>query len=155
MDFRFQVLVCAHRYISRTGESQHGQGLCYVLSNDLKYDETYEPCKGRTTTRAHEDYGFCQVGTSGTILDDNTIVLGTPGPYTWRGTVFVISVGGEYLKRDKIHYYGPHLEQTSPVDKYSYLGMWASLLCDRMTPLIYPFPFFCNRNGGNRWQILR
>lgn len=116
-------MVCAHRYISQVGESQHGQGLCYVLSNDLKYDETYEPCKGRSTTRAHEDYGFCQVGTSGTILDDNTMVLGTPGPYTWRGTVFVISVGGEYLKRDKIHYYGPHLDQTSPVDKYSYLGM--------------------------------
>lgn len=64
-----------------------------------------------------------QVGTSGALLDDGTMILGTPGPYTWRGTVFVISVGGEYLKRDKNHYYSPHLDQTSPVDKYSYLGI--------------------------------
>lgn len=116
------MLVCAHRYISRVGESQHGRGLCYVLSNDLKYDDVSEPCKGRSTIRAHEDYGFCQVGTSGTILDDNTMVLGTPGPYTWRGTIFVTMIGGDYLKRDKFIYSGPHFETTSPVDKYSYLG---------------------------------
>lgn len=65
-----------------------------------------------------------QVGTSGALLDDGTMILGTPGPYTWRGTMFVISVGGEYLKRDKNHYYSPHLDQTSPVDKYSYLGLY-------------------------------
>ncbi|XP_055302350.1 integrin alpha-PS1 isoform X2 [Sitodiplosis mosellana] len=118
-----KVLVCAHRYIAKTGESQHGQGLCYVLTNDLKFDDSYEPCKGRNTEREHEEYGYCQVGTSGALLDDGTMILGTPGPYTWRGTMFVISVGGEYLKRDKNHYYSPHLDQTSPVDKYSYLGM--------------------------------
>lgn len=117
-----QVLVCAHRYIVKTGEQQHGQGLCYILTNDLKFDETYEPCKGRSTEREHEDYGYCQVGTSGALLDDGTMILGTPGPYTWRGTLFVISVGGEYLKRDKNHYYGPHFDLNSPVDKYSYLG---------------------------------
>lgn len=115
--------MCAHRYIAKTGESQHGQGLCYVLTNDLKFDDSYEPCKGRNTEREHEEYGYCQVGTSGALLDDGTMILGTPGPYTWRGTMFVISVGGEYLKRDKNHYYSPHLDQTSPVDKYSYLGM--------------------------------
>lgn len=114
--------MCAHRYIIQTGDSQHGQGLCYVLNNDLKYDEAYEPCKGRSTQRSHEEYGFCQAGTSGILLDDDTMVLGTPGPITWRGTIFVISIGGEYLKRDKNHYYGPHTEQSSPVDKYSYLG---------------------------------
>lgn len=117
-----KVLVCAHRYITKISDSQHGQGLCYVLSNDLKYDETYEPCKGRSVVRQHEDYGFCQAGTSGAMLDDGTMIIGTPGPITWRGTIFVISVDGEYLKRDKNHYYGPHSEQTSPVDKYSYLG---------------------------------
>jgi integrin alpha 7 len=51
------------------------------------------------------------------------MVLGTPGLYTWRGTIFVIAVGGEYLKRDKTNYYGSHTDSTSPVDKYSYLGM--------------------------------
>ncbi|XP_054088332.1 integrin alpha-PS1 isoform X1 [Zeugodacus cucurbitae] len=118
-----KVLVCAHRYISKLMENRFGQGLCYVLNNDLTFDEAYEPCKGRTVAREHEDYGFCQVGTSGALLDDNTMVLGSPGPFTWRGTVFVTEIGGEYLERDKTMYYGDHLENTSPVDKYSYLGM--------------------------------
>lgn len=46
-----KVLVCAHRYISLSGESQHGQGLCYVLMNDLSYDDVYEPCKGRSVAK--------------------------------------------------------------------------------------------------------
>lgn len=46
-----KVLVCAHRYISLNGESQHGQGLCYVLTNDLKYEDVYEPCKGRSVAK--------------------------------------------------------------------------------------------------------
>lgn len=73
--------------------------------------------------RAHEEYGYCQVGTSATLLDDDTVVLGSPGPYTWRGTIFVTSFEESFLKRDKNIYYGPHFDQTSPVDKYSYLGM--------------------------------
>uniref|UniRef100_A0A1B0F9S5 Uncharacterized protein n=1 Tax=Glossina morsitans morsitans TaxID=37546 RepID=A0A1B0F9S5_GLOMM len=118
-----KVLVCAHRYITKVRENRYGQGLCYVLTNELGLEEVYEPCKGRTVQRAHEDYGFCQVGTSGALLDDNTMVLGTPGPFTWRGTVFVTEIGGEYLERDKNMYYGDHSDNTSPVDKYSYLGM--------------------------------
>ncbi|XP_075155333.1 multiple edematous wings isoform X2 [Haematobia irritans] len=118
-----KVLVCAHRYITKVRENRYGQGLCYVLTNELSYDEVYEPCKGRTVQRAHEDYGFCQVGTSGALLDDNTMVLGTPGPFTWRGTVFVTEIGGEYLERDKNMYYGDHSDTSSPVEKYSYLGM--------------------------------
>lgn len=123
-----QVLVCAHRYITKFGESQHGQGLCYILGNDFTFDETYEPCRGRSTERAHEEYGYCQAGTSGILLEDSTMILGTPGPFTWRGTIFVISIGGEYLKRDKMHYYGPHNDQNAPVEKYSYLGK-ETLLC--------------------------
>lgn len=49
------------------------------------------------------------------------MLLGTPGPFTWRGTMFVITVGGDYLSRDKNHYYSPH-ERDAPVEKYSYLG---------------------------------
>lgn len=75
--------------------------------------------------REHEDYGYCQAGTSGILLDDGTMVLGTPGPYTWRGTIFVISVGEDYLKRDKTHYYTPHTDQNATTDKYSYLGKFA------------------------------
>ncbi|XP_017852272.1 integrin alpha-PS1 isoform X2 [Drosophila busckii] len=118
-----KVLVCAHRYVTIVMENRYGQGLCYLLTNDLKFDEVYEPCKGRAVQRQHEDYGFCQAGTSGALLDDNTMVLGTPGPLTWRGAIFVTEIGGEYLQRDKTIYYSDHLEASSPVDKYSYLGM--------------------------------
>ncbi|KAH8396013.1 hypothetical protein KR222_001885, partial [Zaprionus bogoriensis] len=118
-----KVLVCAHRYMTIVRENRYGQGLCYVLTNDLQFDEVYEPCKGRSVQRQHEDYGFCQVGTSGALLDDNTMVLGTPGPFTWRGAIFVTEIGGEYLERDKNMYYSDHSDANSPVDKYSYLGM--------------------------------
>lgn len=56
------------------------------------------------------------------MLLDDTAVIGTPGPYTWRGTVFVISVSDNFLDRDKTFYHGPLAEHESPVDKYSYLG---------------------------------
>ncbi|XP_069676356.1 integrin alpha-PS1 isoform X2 [Periplaneta americana] len=117
-----KVLVCAHRYMRKGSDYQWGHGLCYTLSQFLDYDETFEPCKGRPTNRAHEQYGYCQAGTSGLLLDD-TAIIGTPGPYTWRGTVFIISVSENYLNRDKTIYHGPLLDNESPVDKYSYLGM--------------------------------
>lgn len=121
-----QILVCAHRYISKSGKSsehaQYGIGLCYILENDFSYNEVFEPCKGRKTEKLHEEYGFCQAGTSGTLLDDGTVVLGAPGVYTWRGSLYLKNVAGEYLRRDKNIYYSPH-EVNSPIDKYSYLGM--------------------------------
>lgn len=44
-----KVIVCAHRYIfsHNLTLSQHGLGLCYSLSNDLEWDDRWEPCKGR------------------------------------------------------------------------------------------------------------
>lgn len=116
-------MVCAHRYIIKNFDSQYGQGLCYVLENNLELDDTYEPCKGRPVSRIHEDYGLCQAGTSGDFLEDGTIIMGTPGPYTWRGTIYLTTVVGDYLARDKTTYHGEHREFKSPVDKYSYLGM--------------------------------
>ena len=73
--------------------------------------------------RAHEQFGYCQAGTSGMLLDDDTALIGTPGPYTWRGTMFAVSVSDDFLHRDKTLYYGPLTQDHSPVDKYSYLGM--------------------------------
>lgn len=118
-----KVMVCAHRYIRRGEDYQWGRGLCYTLTQRLDYDDSWEPCKGRATNLAHEQYGYCQAGTSGMLLDDDTAVIGTPGPYTWRGTVFVFSVSDDFLNRDKAFYYGPLTEHEAPVDKYSYLGM--------------------------------
>ena len=42
-------------------------------------------------SRAHEEWGYCQAGTSAILLADKTALIGTPGPYTWRGTVFAVS----------------------------------------------------------------
>lgn len=70
-----------------------------------------------------EEYSFCQTGTSGQLFPDGTMALGTPGPYTWRGTIYVQAIDGPFLFRDKTYYEGPHTEISSPVNKYSYLGM--------------------------------
>ncbi|XP_054286091.1 integrin alpha-PS1-like isoform X2 [Macrosteles quadrilineatus] len=118
-----KVIVCAHRYIRKGEDFQYGQGLCYTLTQRLDFDESWEPCKGRPVQLAHEQYGYCQAGTSGLLLSDDSALIGTPGPYTWRGTVFVFNVSEDYLNRDKNFYYGPVLENDAPVDKYSYLGM--------------------------------
>lgn len=99
-----------------------GQGLCYVLNNDFTFGFAVEVCLGRSTEREHEQYAFCQSGTSGMILDDGTAVIGTPGVMTWKGTVFAVEVDGEFLSRDKTQYYGPHDNADSPVPNYSYLG---------------------------------
>merc|ERR1711993_234558 len=72
---------------------------------------------------AHEEWGFCQAGTSALLTEDQTALIGAPGPYTWRGTVFAYSVEDDYLFRDKTHYHIPVQEGEAPVDKYAYLGM--------------------------------
>lgn len=74
-------------------------------------------------SRAHEQFGYCQAGTSGMLVND-TALIGTPGPYTWKGTVFVISVSADYLSRDKTMYYSPLTEDKAPIDHYSYLGLF-------------------------------
>ncbi|XP_058812027.1 integrin alpha-PS1 [Topomyia yanbarensis] len=125
-----KIFVCAHRYMKvhergkATENGLHlGQGLCYVLNNDFSFGFAVEVCLGRSTEREHEQYAFCQAGTSGMILDDGTAVIGTPGVMIWKGTVFAVEVDGEFLSRDKTQYYGPHDNADSPVPNYSYLGM--------------------------------
>lgn len=88
----------------------------------MEYDDFFEPCKGRSTERAHEEYSYCQAGTSGVLLDGDAVV-GSPGPFTWRGSLFTRQSAGDYLSRDKTTYYSPHDDAKSPVEKYSYLGM--------------------------------
>ncbi|KOB77704.1 Integrin alpha 1 [Operophtera brumata] len=118
-----KAVVCAHRYIRKAGELQLGQGLCYTLTNELTLLDVLEPCRGRPHTREHEEYGFCQVGTSSSFLEDDTLILGSPGPYTWRGTIFAQDVRDDMLERDNVVYMGPVEDKSSPVEKYSYLGM--------------------------------
>ncbi|XP_018318940.1 integrin alpha-PS1-like, partial [Agrilus planipennis] len=71
----------------------------------------------------YKKFGFCQTGTSLALLSDGTTLLGSPGPYTWRGTLFVISLGVDFLSRNHDVFVGPLNDTPEPIDKYSYLGM--------------------------------
>ena len=73
--------------------------------------------------RLHQQYGFCQVGTSLAFLNDGFTLMGAPGPYTWRGTFFAKDVVGSFLQRDNTVYRGPLNDNPTPINKYSYLGM--------------------------------
>ena len=42
-------------------EYRWGQGQCFSLTNGLAWEETWDPCSGRPTARAHEEWGYCQV----------------------------------------------------------------------------------------------
>ncbi|XP_018008806.1 integrin alpha-PS1 [Hyalella azteca] len=116
-----RLVVCAHRYMHRGPGFQWGFGLCYLLNQKLDVMDSMEPCRGKAVAKGHQQYGFCQAGMSGLILDDE-VVLGLPGPYTWRGTVHTSNISKNFLLRDKTQYFGPVTENDSPVDKYSYLG---------------------------------
>ncbi len=74
--------------------------------------------------RGHEQYGFCQAGTSGISLDDDTMIIGSPGAYTWRGAAFTANVSSDYLYRDKTVFTTPVLDHEAAVHKYSYLGKY-------------------------------
>ncbi|XP_058799124.1 integrin alpha-PS1 isoform X2 [Phymastichus coffea] len=118
-----KVMVCAHRYIVKNKDSQWGQGQCYIFSQDLKFQEMKKPCSGKPTARAHEQYGYCQAGTSGALEPSGDYALiGTPGPHTWRGTLYVTSVSDAFFSKDTVVYSSP-MQDESPVSKYSYLGM--------------------------------
>ncbi|GIY96147.1 integrin alpha-PS1 [Caerostris extrusa] len=109
-------------YIKKGPDYQWGLGICYSLSQTLANHREWEPCLNRPVAKAHEQFGYCQAGTSADISEDHKLVIGSPGPYTWRGTVFVNSVKFG-IRDDKTWYYGPLLDEIAPVDKYSYLGM--------------------------------
>ncbi|XP_016838421.1 integrin alpha-PS1 isoform X2 [Nasonia vitripennis] len=123
-----KVMVCAHRYIVKNKDSQWGQGQCYIFDQNLKFQELKKPCSGKPNMRAHEQFGYCQAGTSGVLTPSGSeyVVIGTPGPYTWRGTVYVVSVSDDFIQKDTVVYNSP-MQEDSPVYKYSYLGMSVSV----------------------------
>lgn len=62
------------------------------------------------------------MGTSSSLLEDDTLLIGSPGPYTWRGTIFTHDTNDDLLERDMSFYMAPVEDGLSPVEKYSYLG---------------------------------
>ena len=71
--------------------------------------------------RAHEQFGYCLAGTSGLLTSEEYVMIGTPGPYTWQGTVYLSTVNENFLDRDNTIYNLP-VHDAAPVKKYSYLG---------------------------------
>ena len=71
--------------------------------------------------RAHEQYGYCQAGTSGIFTSEDRVVIGTPGPLAWRGTLYVSTVSDDVLNRDNTIYHAP-MEKKPFLSMYSYLG---------------------------------
>lgn len=116
------ALACAHRYVLKGFNYRWGQGICYSLTKNLTLHKTWQPCLNRPVNKAHEEYGYCQAGTSSDISDTSDIVLGSPGPYTWRGTVFTNSIAFT-AKDDRTWYMAPVQDEDAKVNKYSYLGM--------------------------------
>ncbi|TSK17965.1 Integrin alpha-6 [Bagarius yarrelli] len=91
-----KIVTCAHRYQIRhftnlPQESRDITGRCYVLSQQLKIDEStndeggdWNFCEGRT--RGHERFGSCQQGLSVTFTKDyHYLVFGAPGAFNWKG----------------------------------------------------------------------
>lgn len=116
------AMVCAHRQILKGPKFQWPQGICYSLTRNLTCHKPWQPCLNRPVNYGHEEYGFCQVGTSCDISDTSDIVLGSPGPRVWRGTIFSNSISFT-PKDDRTWYMAPIQDNEAKVDYYSYLGM--------------------------------
>ncbi|XP_022240619.1 integrin alpha-PS1-like [Limulus polyphemus] len=115
------VMTCAHRYVLKGPDFRWGEGICYSLNPSLSYDREWGPCRNLDRDKAHEEFGYCQAGVSAYITEDNNVAIGTPGPYTWKGTLFVNNV--RFGIMDDITWYRGEVDASSPVKKYSYLGM--------------------------------
>jgi hypothetical protein len=83
-----RAVACAHRYKKAGAAYVYGLGSCVSMSNTLDEEVAWEPCDGKPKAKGHEQYGFCQVGTSVAVDKEGNMVLGAPGPYAWRGAVF-------------------------------------------------------------------
>lgn len=116
------AVACAHRYVLKGLNYQWGQGICYSLTRNLTLHKHWSPCLNRPVNKAQEEYGYCQAGTSSDVSESADIVVGTPGPYNWRGTVFTNSIAFT-AKDDRTWYMAPVQDEEAKVDRYSYLGM--------------------------------
>lgn len=116
------AMACAHRHVLKGPSVRWGQGICYSLTKNLTLHKTWQPCANRPVNQGHEEYGFCQVGTSCDISESSDLLLGAPGTYTWRGTTFANNIRFS-AKDDRTWYMAPVSDEEAKVDKHSYLGM--------------------------------
>jgi len=127
-----QAVACAHRFKTVGPSFRWGLGICVTLTNTLDYRDPLEPCTGKVY--GHEDYGFCQAGTSCAIDEDGYYLLGAPGAVTWRGTAFMNYIA-KSLEDDLKWRQAPvdnpiqgmNMQQPAMANFYSYLGMSAKI----------------------------
>ncbi|XP_049818119.1 integrin alpha-PS1 isoform X2 [Aethina tumida] len=122
-----QVVICAHRYIQKkmAGEKEFdhlGNGLCYVLDKKLGLVSNWEPCRGRIADGYYRHFGLCQAGVS-IDFQDEMLIVGAPGVYTWRGIIMSKSIDENFLMKDNTVYQAHVDVEDTILDKYSYLGM--------------------------------
>lgn len=110
-----QFQTCAHRYqrrlfVNTPHESYDITGRCYVLSQDLTIDTSFDEdggnwnfCQGKT--RGHEMFGSCQQGLAATFTKDyHYVVFGAPGTYNWQGTSqYLCSIYSIYQENQVSH----------------------------------------------------
>ena len=82
------LLFAMNKYFS-TAQSSHK--ILYSTTTSIRLAWLWVFHTNISFSRAHEEWGYCQAGTSAILLADKTALIGTPGPHTWRGTVFSVS----------------------------------------------------------------
>ncbi|XP_027146486.1 integrin alpha-6 isoform X1 [Larimichthys crocea] len=126
-----KIVTCAHRYqrrlfVNTPHESYDITGRCYVLSQDLTIDTSFDEdggnwnfCQGKT--RGHEMFGSCQQGLAATFTKDyHYVVFGAPGTYNWQGMVRMEQKNNTLLEME-VYDDGPY-ETENPLRAHSYLG---------------------------------
>ncbi|XP_064614581.1 integrin alpha-PS1-like [Liolophura sinensis] len=124
-----KIITCAHRYKKHRTASQRtnwGFGKCHTFTNRLDYDMEWDACSQLSVVAGHEDYGYCQAGTSGIIANDGNVVIGAPGAKTWTGMLFKKYdteelISGLGWKRTPVE-----KGENPPVPFFSYLGFSAA-----------------------------
>ncbi|XP_058858717.1 integrin alpha-3-like isoform X1 [Acipenser ruthenus] len=91
-----RVLACGHRYVkilmSGSEEQRRMIGKCFVRGNNLSYDPDddwqthhYEVCNPANDMSSE---GMCNMGIAGGMTETE-VYIGTPGSFTWQGSVDV------------------------------------------------------------------
>ncbi|CAH1788996.1 unnamed protein product [Owenia fusiformis] len=100
------------------------------MYNSLDEEDPIMPCSGLPTTLGHEQYGYCQAGTSAALEEsdgtqvDGDLLIGIPGPYHWTGGAAKKDLANEFTST----WYRSRMlsnknKPLPPVSLYSYAGM--------------------------------
>ncbi|KAM4531166.1 integrin alpha-3-like isoform 1-T2 [Odontesthes bonariensis] len=120
---RGRVLACGHRFAKLYGVLKLRQmiGRCYLLGNDLQYDESdmqwqneHQPCSHLGDVKGEV---MCTAGISAAITETE-IIVGSPGSYEWQGNVHVSWMNPE-LEFDTRRSSIPNLERRNIYMGYS------------------------------------